>query len=98
VTERRDPNEEIAELRQRIVEAEEMEQEAIREIGWLRAKMGQIHPRVWKLQENGRFFLVVGEHEPYFPAVYLMIRGHERAQGTWTEHDEQRFQEKFGQS
>lgn len=54
---------------------------------WLEAKCNELHPRVWKLHESGREFVVVGEHEPYYLAVCELIRLHETKQGTWTEED-----------
>ena len=54
------------------------------EIERLRAS---VHPRVWKLVEKGRDFIVIGEHEPYYLQAYALIREHEMSQGTWTERD-----------
>lgn len=46
-----------------------------------------LHPRVLKLAANGKPFIVIGHHEPYFAAAYDMIEGQERRQGTWTSAD-----------
>jgi hypothetical protein len=47
----------------------------------------RVHPRVWKLIDKGRNFIVIGEHEPYYLDAYAMIQEHEMQQGTWTEED-----------
>ena len=52
-----------------------------------RELIAQVHPRVWKLVEKQRQFIVIGEHEPYYMEAYAMIRDHEMSKGTWTEED-----------
>jgi len=49
--------------------------------------------RIAKLIHEGKAYLVVGEHEPYYMAVYAMIRENEKTQGTWTPADEIAYQE-----
>jgi len=53
---------------------------------------GRFHPRALKLMRKRKNFVVVAVDEPYFGAVYWMIRGHEMAKGTWTPDDEKVFQ------
>lgn len=50
-------------------------------------------PRVVKLLNQGRQFIVIGEHELYYPEAYTMIREQERIQETWTPEDENIFQD-----
>ena len=58
--------------------------DAADEIERLRAS---VHPRVWKLVEKQRDFIVIGEHEPYYMQAYALIRSNELSKGTWTEED-----------
>lgn len=51
----------------------------------------KLHPRFWKLIESKRYFLVVGEHEPYFKQVYDLIRNNETSKGTWSTTDEKSY-------
>jgi hypothetical protein len=46
------------------------------------------HPRAAKLMRKRKNFVVVAEDEPYFIAVYDLIREHELARGNWDEADE----------
>ena len=41
-------------------------------------------------------FLVVAEDEPYFEAVYCVIRSSETLKGTWTEEDERIYKSMMG--
>lgn len=47
--------------------------------------------RLNKVLASGKRFLIVTETEPYYFAVYRMIREQERRQGTWTEQDEDNY-------
>lgn len=49
------------------------------------------HPRAIKLLRKNKNFLVVSEDEPYFIAVYELIRSNELHNGTWTNEDEERY-------
>lgn len=51
------------------------------------------NPRLNKVMESGKAFLIVTETEPYYLDVYRMIRKREKKQGTWTEGDEEAFVE-----
>lgn len=53
---------------------------------------GLLSGRAGKLLKKGKFFLVVAEDEPYFNAVYRMIREREIEMGRWTEEDEEQFE------
>ena len=55
----------------------------------LREVVEKLHPRVFRLIEKGREFLVVGIHEPYYRQVYDLIRSREQDTKTWTEGDEE---------
>jgi len=57
------------------------------ECEYLRKLIERVHPRVWKLVDKQRDFIVIGEHEPYYMNAYAMIREHEISKGTWTEED-----------
>ena len=48
----------------------------------------RFHPRAEKLMRKQKDFLVVAIDEPYFPAVYQMIRRAEKESGRWTAEDE----------
>ncbi len=50
-----------------------------------------LNPRLNKVLASGKRFLIVTETEPYYFAVYRMIREQERRQGTWTEQDEDNY-------
>lgn len=52
-----------------------------------------LNPRLNKVLASGKRFLIVSETEPYYFAVYRMIREQERRQGTWTEQDEDNYVE-----
>lgn len=51
------------------------------------------NPRLNKVLASGKMFLIVTETEPYYLAVYRMIREQEKRQGTWTEQDEDNYVE-----
>ncbi len=53
----------------------------------------RFHPRAVKLLRKQKNFLVVAEDEPYFLAVYAVIRVNEKKNGRWTKEDERIFQE-----
>lgn len=55
----------------------------------------KFHPRAMKLMKKRKNFVVVANDEPYFLYVYGFIRNFERTSGTWTEADEERYQEHF---
>ena len=55
----------------------------------LRRIVEELHPRVFRLIEKGRHFLVIGVHEPYYKQAYDLIRSREQETGTWTEGDEE---------
>lgn len=52
-----------------------------------------LYPRAAKLMREGKNFIVIAEHEPYFIRAYGMIRDQEKKQGTWTDDDERIYQE-----
>jgi len=47
--------------------------------------------RAGKLLKKGKPFIVVACDEPYYLEVYRLIRAYEKAKGTWTERDENVF-------
>lgn len=47
-----------------------------------------LNPRLNKVLAGGKKFLIVTETEPYYFAVYRIIREQEKSQGTWTDEDE----------
>ena len=51
-------------------------------------ELENFHPRAIKLMRKRKPFLVVACDEPYYLAVYDMIRQWEMAKGTWTKEDE----------
>ena len=51
-------------------------------------ELEEFHPRAIKLMRKRKNFVVVACDEPYFLAVYDMIRTHEITKGTWTKADE----------
>jgi hypothetical protein len=51
-------------------------------------KAAKLHPRALKLLLEGKNFIVIAEHEPYFLRAYEMIREQELKQGTWAAEDE----------
>jgi hypothetical protein len=52
----------------------------------------EFHPRAMKLIRKRKNFLAVADDEPYFMAVYYMLRGVEQQFGRWTDDDEAKFQ------
>jgi hypothetical protein len=56
----------------------------------------KFHPRAAKLMKKKKNFLVVAEDEPYFEAVYCVIRSSETLKGTWTEEDERIYKSMMG--
>lgn len=81
-------------LKQHIEQCPEHPMSQLRsEVEWLQGITAKLHPRVTKLVEKGRRFIVVGEHEPYFTDVYRVIREVEQCKGTWTDECEQAFQD-----
>lgn len=52
-----------------------------------------LHPRLNKVLDSGKEFLIVTETEPYYLDVYRMIRKQEKKQGSWTQQDEERYVE-----
>lgn len=54
------------------------------------------YPRAFKLMDQGKDFLVIGKHEPYYQGAYRTIRINELAKGTWTDEDERIYQEQTG--
>jgi len=82
---------ELAELRARVSELESECGKVDNELEYYR-EAGRFHPRALKLMRKRKNFVVVAVDEPYFGAVYWMIRGHEMAKGTWTPDDERLFQ------
>ena len=51
------------------------------------------HPRAKKLMEQGKHFIVIASHEPYYLRAYAMIRAQETEQGSWTKEDERLYLE-----
>lgn len=51
----------------------------------------QFNPRVKRLCSKGIQFVVVAEDEPYYIAVYQLIREQARKKGTWSHYDEDCF-------
>lgn len=51
------------------------------------------HPRLAKLLDSGKFFLVVARDEPYFWLTYGMLREVEITAGRWTADDEKKYQD-----
>ena len=49
------------------------------------------YPRVFKLMDNGKYFVVVAFDEPYFLKVYSMIRDQEKKIGRWNQEDEESY-------
>ena len=54
-------------------------------------RLRSIYPRVFKLIDKEKFFLVVAEDDPYFGKVYSMIRDQEIKIGRWNENDEETY-------
>lgn len=50
-----------------------------------------IGPRLTKVLNSGKDFLVVTDSEPYYLDVYALIRDQERKQKTWDAEDEERY-------
>jgi len=50
-----------------------------------------LNPRLNKVLASGKEFLIVTETEPYYLAVYSLIREQERKQGSWTWEDEEKY-------
>jgi hypothetical protein len=50
--------------------------------------------RAGKLLQQGKYFIVVSETEPYFSSVYEVIRLFEMGKGTWSGEDEIIYQKK----
>ncbi len=65
----------------------------LRERAEIKALQGLLSGRAGKLLKKGKPFIVVANDEPYFTAVYLIIREAEKAKGRWTEECEQWFQD-----
>ena len=63
----------------------------LQEIERLQTTVDGLHPRVLKLLNKNRRFIVIGEHEPYYMQAYALIREQEMKQGTWTENDRVAF-------
>jgi hypothetical protein len=98
--------EELSALRTRIAELEKLVDDAVK---WhegedsphaqLEQRIAELeaaelfHPRAMKLIRKRKYFVVIAEDEPYFVDVYAMICDHERSKGTWTEIDEQNYQD-----
>lgn len=55
-------------------------------------RAADFHPRAMKLIRKRRNFVVVAENEPYFMAVYDLIRAFEKAKSTWFYGDEEVYQ------
>ena len=55
-------------------------------------RLRDLYPRVFKLMDKGKYFVVVAFDEPYFLKVYAMIREQEMKIGRWTEEDEKVYQ------
>jgi len=68
-------------------------QEIIDEIGRMRWIRPMLDCRAGKLLRKHKPFIVVACDELYYPAVYDLIRRHERQSGRWTEGDEEIFLE-----
>lgn len=65
---------------------------AFDEIERLRAAL-DFHPRAAKLMNKRKSFIVVADDEPYFHEVYSLIREHEIQKGTWTNEDQQIYED-----
>jgi hypothetical protein len=52
----------------------------------------EFHPRAVKLLQRHKPFIVVANDEPYYMAVYSLIREHEKEIGRWSEIDERIYQ------
>ena len=57
----------------------------------------KFHPRAVKLLRKQKPFIVIAIDEPYFMKAYDMIRLNEMGKGTWTDEDEQRCIELWGE-
>jgi predicted amidophosphoribosyltransferase len=55
-------------------------------------RLRELYPRVFKLMDKGKYFVVVAFDEPYFLKVYSMIRDQEKKIGRWNEEDEKVYQ------
>ncbi len=55
-------------------------------------ELESFHPRAINLLRKKKNFLVVSDTEKYYLEVYGLIRNSERASGTWTSEDEERYQ------
>jgi len=55
-------------------------------------RLRDLYPRVFKLMDKGKYFVVVAFDEPYFLKVYSMIREQEMKIGRWTDEDEKVYQ------
>lgn len=51
----------------------------------------QLSPRLCKVLSSGKQFLIVAETEPYYLAVFGLIRKQEKLNGEWTAADEERY-------
>jgi ABC-type siderophore export system fused ATPase/permease subunit len=87
----------IALAREALVKDEWSDEEkpVIRTLEEIKKKVHQLdnYPRVEKLINKGKNFIVIAEGEPYFIKAYGMIREQETKQGTWTTEDERIYQE-----
>jgi len=52
------------------------------------AALEKYHPRAMKLIAHSKKFVVVAEDEPYYLAVYSLIREFEIKKGRWSDTDE----------
>lgn len=48
-------------------------------------------PKLLKMLQSGKQFIIIGEHEPYYMHAYNMIRNQETKQETWTKLCEKAF-------
>ncbi len=57
--------------------------------------LDKAHSRVRKMLRSGKHFIVVAIDEPYYEAVYRLIRANEKIVGRWTKDDEEVFMRKI---
>jgi len=65
--------------------------EALRHEGEIRVTSKARYSQLNKVLASGKEYLIVAETEPYYMEVWMMIRAQERAQGTWSSADEERY-------
>lgn len=56
------------------------------------SEIEKFHPHAFKLAKKRKNFLAIAEDEKYFMQAYELIREHEIQKGTWSDDDQQAFE------